>query len=74
VKWVLQIPILVATRDDDGVIEQTDQQTAPLSVRSAIAEVMWGLGQALSRTTDSISVSAEIEADETLGNGGTKRA
>jgi len=66
-RWQIEFPIVVYTVDDQGTYEAANQQTAPLTVRNAIAEACWSLGQALSRTADSITIGAEIVVDEQIG-------
>jgi len=62
-KFRLQIPLLAYEVDEDGKMEQMDVKAAPLRVRQAMAEVAWGAMMALTKTTDSISLLADVETD-----------
>lgn len=65
-RWTIQIPILVYTREGDEGLEPAELCSAPMEVRMAIAEAMWQLGAGLSKTTAALTVGAEIEVDPDL--------
>lgn len=66
-RWTVEFPVQVyASPDDSGELEPVCASTAPMSVRNAIAEACWSLGQALSRTTHQLTVVAVIDEPTTM--------
>jgi len=61
-RWTIEFPVQVYCCADDAVeLEPSLPASAPLSVRNAIAEACWSLGQALSRTAHQLTIVATID-------------